>query len=484
MSANLIKTNTDKSSFIAVLVRTAEDTAHPLLQPLKKIITQKMGDKENGIVTFYEDGYVLAALLLKETAGKSAWDMLEEARQKGGNVAKKINNEKCNTVLLLRASDTISKEELMACAEGISLSNYQFNKYKKEGKQNALTDIHLNDAHVTQEELDELKNVIDANELAKNLANEPVNGLNALQLSEKIVALGKELKFKTQILHKEEIKKLSMGGLIGVNMGSSVPPTFNILEYNPGNAKNKKPLVIIGKGVMYDTGGYSLKPPQGMASMKGDMSGAAAVIGTFYAVVKNKLPVHLIGLIPSTDNKINSDAMVPDDVIVMHDGTTVEILNTDAEGRLILGDALSYAKQYDPALVIDLATLTGAAAVITGSLGSAIMGTDTAYRNDLLMSGEMTHERLAEIPYWKEYGEMIKSDVADIKNIGGMVGGSATAGKFLEHFTDYPWLHLDIAGPAILKEDEAYKQKGASGIGVRLLHAFVKRFIEEPERNA
>jgi leucyl aminopeptidase len=193
-----------------------------------------------------------------------------------------------------------------------------------------------------------------------------------------------------------------------------------------------------------------------------------------YAIAMNKLPVYCIGLVPSTDNRINSDALVPDDVITMHDGTTIEVLNTDAEGRLILGDALSYAKKYNPALVIDLATLTGAAAAITGSLGSALMGTDTTYRQQLLACGERTYERMWEIPYWKEYADMLKSDVADMKNIGGAIGGSATAGKFLEHFTDYPWLHLDIAGPAILKDDEAYKQKGASGVGVRLLYAFAK----------
>lgn len=212
-----------------------------------------------------------------------------------------------------------------------------------------------------------------------------------------------------------------------------------------------------------------------MPGMKMDMSGAAAVIGAMYAIASNKLPIHVIGLIPATDNRVNADAIVPDDVITMHDGTTVEVLNTDAEGRLILADALSYAKKYNPDLVIDLATLTGAAAVITGSLGSALMGTDTVYRETLKASGELTYERVWEIPYWKEYADMLKSDIADLKNIGGTVGGSATAGKFLEHFTDYPWLHLDIAGPAILKEDEAYKQKGASGVGVRLLYHFARQ---------
>ena len=186
------------------------------------------------------------------------------------------------------------------------------------------------------------------------------------------------------------------------------------------------------------------------------------------------VPIHLIGLVPSTDNRVNSDALVPDDIITMSDGTTVEVLNTDAEGRLILADALHYAKQYDPELVIDLATLTGAAAAITGNLGAALMGTDTKYREILINSGNATYERLWEIPYWKEFTDMLKGDIADLKNIGGPVGGSATAGKFLEHFTDYPWLHLDIAGPAFLKEDPGLQAKRAVGFGVRLLFHFFR----------
>ncbi|MBC8048110.1 MAG: leucyl aminopeptidase [Fimbriimonadaceae bacterium] len=402
---------------------------------------------------------------------------MEESRSRGGHLAKKINSEKSTEICVLKAGESVSKNELLSCIEGISLGNYQFNKYKTEKKQHTLQNILVYDDSVSQNELDELKAILDANEIARNLANEPVINLNSLQLSENISALGKEFNFKTEILYKAQIESLKMGGLLGVNFGSTVPPTFSVLEYNPANAKNKKPLVLVGKAVTYDTGGYSLKPAQSMVTMKSDMSGGAAVIGALCAIAKNNLPVYVVGLIPSTDNRVGSNALVPDDVITMSDGTTVEVLNTDAEGRLILADALHYAKKYDPELVIDLATLTGAAAIITGSLGSALMGTDKTYRNLLIDCSNETFERLWEIPYWKEYGEMIKSDVADIKNIGGAAGGSATAGKFLEHFTTYPWLHLDIAGPAFLKDDEAYKQKGATGVGVRLLYAFAKRFM-------
>lgn len=212
-----------------------------------------------------------------------------------------------------------------------------------------------------------------------------------------------------------------------------------------------------------------------MTIMKADMGGGAAVAGAMYAIAKNKLPVHVIGLVPATDNRLNNNAYVPGDVVTMHSGKTVEVLNTDAEGRMILADALSYAQKYKPELVIDLATLTGASMRALGHIGTAAMG--TAEKNSmeqLKSSGEEVYERIAEFPFWDEYGDMIKSDIADIKNIGGPVAGSITAGKFLEHFTDYPWIHLDIAGPAILDGKDAYRTKGGSGVGVRLLYNFFR----------
>ncbi len=478
MSATLLKQTAATASLKIMLIRTPEDLGHPLLLAVQKTVSQKLVDQDNGIITHYAPDHILCVAILKKITDQTKGELLEEARIKGGHIAKRINHEKAAQAAIIRATGSVLKDEVLALAEGISLANYQFIKYKSEKKENPLKELIIDDQEIGQSELDELKHVIDGNQLAKDLGNEPVVGLNAVQLGEKILQMSADLQFNAAILNKEQIEALRMGGLLGVNAGSSVPPTFSILEYKPQHAKNIKPLIFIGKGVTYDTGGYSLKPSGSMSGMKMDMSGAAAVIGAFHAIVKNQLPVYCIGLIPSTDNRINSDALVPDDVITMHDGTTIEVLNTDAEGRLILGDALSYAKKYNPELVIDLATLTGSAAAITGALGSAMMGTDKIYKDELINCGEITAERLWEIPYWKEFADMLKSDVADLKNIGGAVGGSATAGKFLEHFTDYPWLHLDIAGPAILKDEEPYKQKGASGVGVRLLYSFAKRFAE------
>jgi leucyl aminopeptidase len=215
-----------------------------------------------------------------------------------------------------------------------------------------------------------------------------------------------------------------------------------------------------------------------MVGMKDDMAGAAAVIGTFVSLAANQLPYHVIGLIPSTDNRPGYNAYTPNDVIQMYDGTWVEVLNTDAEGRMILADALAWAKQYNPALVIDLATLTGAAVIAVGQVATALYSTaDTVVTQRLLEAAESTFERCVQFPLWDEYGEMIKSDVGDIKNIGqGRYAGSITAAKFLQHFTAYPWVHLDIAGPAYLDAASQYRPKYGTGVGVRLLTEFIRRF--------
>lgn len=476
MALTLTKSGNPHAATIVYLIRHIDDLNTAALAPFKDLLLSKINDKDNGITLFHSGmGHVVAVLLKSPSDNTKVGELLEESRIKGGHICKRLNHEKVTSATVLRASTSVSKEELLAFCEGVALANYQFLKYKSDKKVNSLTSLLIDDAAVDGIELDELNTVIAANHIARDLGNEPVVGLNSVQLGEFAVEAGKRAGFQTEVLNKAQIQSLRMGGLLGVNAGSSVPPTFSILTYKPDNATNIDPFIFVGKGVTYDTGGYSIKTGASMPGMKMDMCGAAAVIGAMYAIATNKLPVYCIGLIPSTDNRINSDALVPDDVITMHDGTTIEVLNTDAEGRLILGDALSYAKKYNPALVIDLATLTGAAAAITGSLGSALMGTDTTYREQLIAGGDLTYERLWEIPYWKEYADMLKSDVADMKNIGGAIGGSATAGKFLEHFTDYPWLHIDIAGPAILKDDEAYKQKGASGVGVRLLYSFIKQ---------
>ena len=311
---------------------------------------------------------------------------------------------------------------------------------------------------------------------SRDLINEPLQSLGATDLAERIRTKGTECGFTSEVFSKKKIESLKMGGILAVNRGSLDPPSFSILEWKPEKPINERPIVLVGKGVVYDTGGLSLKPtPGSMDSMKSDMSGAAAVAGAFVLASRQKLPVHLIGLIPATDNRPGVNAYTPGDIIDMYDGSTVEVLNTDAEGRMLLADALSYAKKYDPELVIDLATLTGSAAIAIGTKGLVAMGNAEKKEMDALVeSGDKVHERVAVFPFWDDYKDMLRSPIADLKNIGGREAGAITAGKFLEHFTDYPFMHLDIAGPAFLHTKDGYRAQGGTGVGVRLLYQFLK----------
>ena len=396
----------------------------------------------------------------------------EKARIAGHNLTTAVNQAKIKSLSIV--SDLAVT---LSFIEGISLTNYQFLKYFSDKKINTLTELNVL-GEIETTELVELQNTVDATNYAKDLVNEPQSFLTATQISEEIKTLGKEAGFTVEVFNKEKIEALEMGGLLAVNKGSIEPPTFSILEWKPKNAKNKKPIVLVGKGVVYDTGGLSLKhTAKSMDFMKCDMGGAAAVIGGLCAISKNELPYHVIGLVPATDNRPSLNAYAPGDVITMHNKKTVEVLNTDAEGRLIMADALSYAQQYKPELVMDIATLTGAAAAAIGHYGVVGMGNmEEKTMSKLKESGNNVFERIAEFPFWDEYSEQLKSPIADLTNLGNGSGGSITAGKFLENFTDYPYIHLDIAGPAFLHAPINYLSKGGTGVGVRLFYDFIKNY--------
>jgi len=398
--------------------------------------------------------------------------MFENARKRGAAMLKRCNEVHIDGVSIVDETD----EKLSTyVAEGMALANYQFLKYftDSESKKNSLKVIRIDESDAV---IRKLNAVIDGVLHARDLVNEPLSYLTALQFSQDIVTLGAAAGFEVEVFHKEQIEALNMGGLLAVNKGTLEPPTFNVLTYRPDAPKNSKPIVLVGKGIVYDTGGLSLKPtPNSMDLMKSDMGGSAAVVGAMAAIAKAKLNIHVIGLVPATDNRRSGNAYAPGDVINMYDGTSVEVLNTDAEGRLILADALSYAKKYKPELVIDLATLTGAAARAIGKQGIVAMGNDEDTMTALKKSGEEVQERLAEFPFWDEYAEDLKSNIADMKNLGGPEAGAITAGKFLEHFTDYPYTHLDIAGPAFMLAPFNYRGKGGTGVGVRLLFNFLKK---------
>lgn len=394
---------------------------------------------------------------------------LEKMRLFGFNIRQKLD-KKANAITIAGNGETA-----LALAEGLALSNYQFLKYYKDAdeREYALEHIYLF-GDISESRISRMNNTIKAVFWARDMVNEPVNYLDAIQLGKEIIEIGNEAGFTVEVFDKSTIEALKMGGLLAVNKGSLTPPTFTIMEYKPENPTNQKPIVLVGKGVVYDTGGLSLKPTQGsMDVMKSDMGGAAMMAGTIYAAALNKLNVHIIGLIPATDNRPGQEAYTPGDVIRMYDGTTVEVLNTDAEGRMILADAIAYADKFQPELIINAATLTGAALVAAGTRAACLMSNaDEKINQKLLAAGEKVYERMVQLPLWEDYKEQLKSSVADLKNIGGRYAGTITAGKFLEHFAKQPFVHIDIAGPAFTESPENYKGLGGTGTGIRALIEF------------
>lgn len=400
----------------------------------------------------------------------------EELRRAGSKLHGWLNNHKAESATLIDFSG--KGMQVMAFVEGMGLSSYQFIKYKKEKKDEKFTlkELKISAHAVKKEDVENLNIILDAVFKCRDMVNEPLNALNAEKLASTVKEMGSESGARVEVMGKKKIESLKMGGLLAVNKGSIDPPTFTIMEWKPIEAVNDKPYVLVGKGVVYDTGGLNIKTGNYMEDMKCDMAGAATMASALYAIARLRLNVHVIALLPATDNRPDGNAYVSGDVITMHSGLTVEVINTDAEGRMILADALSYAKKYDPKLVIDAATLTGAAARAIGRYGIVAMESGAVRQMAKLKeAGEEAYERIAEFPFWEEYGELIKSNVADIKNTGGMEAGMITAGKFLEKFTDYPFIHLDIAGPAFFDKKFNYHSIGGTGIGVRLLVEYFKR---------
>lgn len=394
-------------------------------------------------------------------SGSALWDFMKSINKASVHLA--IDNEQI----------------ALAITEGIWLRNYRFEPYKKKKSGFEIKSISIQKEISSKKEVNSLIAVLDGIYFARDLVNEPANILTAVEMAKRIKDGGKQAGYKVDIMGKTKIEALKMGGLLSVNQGSTKEPTFSVIEYKPAKPTNKKPIVLVGKGIVYDTGGLSLKPTlNSMDIMKCDMGGAAAVAGAIFAAATAGLPVHIIGLIPATDNQPGPDAYGPGDVITMMDGTRVEVMNTDAEGRLVLADALAYAKKLNPELTIDLATLTGSAIAAIGTYAAALMGTASdSIKSKLIDAGTNSWERLVEFPLWDDYENDLKSDIADIKNLGSSpLAGVIIAGKFLERFTDYPWLHIDIAGPAFLPSPRGYLPKGATGFGVNLLFNFFKNY--------
>lgn len=465
----------------SVICIIGKNNVPPFLKLGKKEKDYVKNMLEKGEESVFINDYERCIYIIRQKDKKENYKVREELRRAAYKIKKLIKSHNHPEIVI--TSDGSFKDAIADFTEGFLLSTYSFNKYRTEKAGNSKKSYPsklLLYGDVDPDDIKRLTETVAAVYYVRDLINEPVNHLNAVGFAGAIKKLGDKAGFSVEILNKGKIEALKMGGLLAVNKGSVDPPSFSILEWKPAGHVNKNPLILVGKGIVYDTGGLNLKPGESMAGMKGDMSGGAIITGVMYVAARTGMPLHIVGLVPSTDNRPGGNAYTQGDIITMYNKMTVEVANTDAEGRLILADALSYASKYKPELIIDVATLTGSAAMTFSHHAIAMMSNAESKYTDLLSEcGNETYERVASLPFFDEYAEGLKSDIADLKNIGNSrEAGAIIAGKFLEKFTEYPLIHLDIAGMELLKKDEYYKLKNATGTGVRLLAEFLRKLAE------
>lgn len=396
-------------------------------------------------------------------------------------VARKLRKRHIASVILGEGEGNIStKDSARFQALGCLLSDYSYDRFKKEKthRLNSLTIVNENDGAVREikKGIFEAQGVASGVNFARDLVNTPPAYLKPDDLAEEAVKLSRG-KVSVKVYREKEIKKMGMNGLYAVGMGSSAPPRLIVARYR-GGKEREKPIALVGKGVTFDTGGISLKKWEGMEKMKYDMAGAAAALGCLKAASKLEVKKNLIVVVPVAENMPSGTAYRPGDVIKMMSGKTVEVLTTDAEGRLILADAIYFARVRGGArAIVDIATLTGACVVALGSIPMGMMGNDRTLMGKIKKASETSGERGWELPLFEEYGDQIKSEVADIKNLGGPEAGAITAGFFLRHFVeDVPWVHLDIAGVAWKDKERLGYMPGPTGAGVRLITEFLMSF--------
>jgi leucyl aminopeptidase len=414
----------------------------------------------------------------------------EIARICAGKAAQKAKDLGVKEFSILQFSN-LDEGLVEAMTEGVTLALYSFDKYKEAKEPAAKIEevaILINsDSPKFQTVADKASLVVEAVNFARDIANLPPNDCSPAQLASTALSLAQEYGMKARVIDRYELENMGMGGIVAVGKGSNNPPKLIILEYNgSSDPQQQKPYLLVGKAVTFDTGGISIKPGEKMDEMKFDKCGGCTVLAVMRAVASMKLAVNAVGIVPSVENMPSSTSYRPGDIIRMYNGKTVEVLNTDAEGRMILADALAYGiAAYGPKAVIDLATLTGAAIIALGANVAALVGTNKQLADRLRKLAEKTGEKMWELPLYDEFHDQIKSTYADIRNIGGRPGGAITAAAFLSNFANgAPWVHIDIAGTAWTQDgthEKSYNPKGATGFGVRTL---VKLLMEDEKQPA
>lgn len=441
--------------------------------------------KEGEVAVLYPRGAIRARRVVVAGLGRSDKFDLEQVRRAAGEAIKKaraLNAEHVATIVhgagIGRLPVSLAAQ---ATAEGTLLALYRYQAPKQEKEPARLQSVTIVEydgqrLEAIREGVRYAQAIVAGVTLARDLVNEPPNVATPTRLAEAARNIAEETGLKVTVGDREWAEAHNMGAFLAVAKGAGEPPQFIVLEHNV-ERDDLDTIVLVGKGITFDTGGISIKPSENMGEMKSDMAGAAAVLGTMRVVGLLDLPLRVVGITPATENMPDAHAYRPADVIVASNGKSIEIISTDAEGRMVLADGLVYAGRYNPHAVIDLATLTGSAIIALGqNVAAGLFSTHEWLRDQLVSAGANTHERVWPLPLWDDYADEIKSEVADMKNSGGRFGGIGASAMFLKAFTDYPWSHLDIAGVALSKKERAYSAAGATGFGVRLLVEFLRHW--------
>jgi leucyl aminopeptidase len=440
--------------------------------------------KADQVAVLYPRGAISARRVILVGLGPRDDFGLDALRRAAARAIQKAHEVKVRRVASVLHGDEVVEVAAQAVTEGSLLALYDYRGQKTDEAPEALPqtlELVVDD----EEDVSAAQGGVEAGQaiaagvaVTRDMVNLPPNICTPSYMAEVAGQVALDVGLRIQVLEEKQMASLDMGALLAVAQGSDTPPRFIILEHNADRADELDTIVLVGKGITFDTGGYSLKSGEGMATMKGDMAGAGAVIGAMRAIGALDVPLHVVGLAPAADNMISGHAYRPQEVVTASNGVTIEVISTDAEGRMLLADALVYAKRYNPAAVVDIATLTGACVTALGKVAAGLFSTDDALRDALLSAADVTAEKLWPLPLFSEYEKAIESQTADIKNTGGRASGVGSSATFLKHFVDYPaWAHIDMAGLAFEAKDNPYVPgKGATGFGVRLLTEFVRRW--------
>ncbi len=445
----------------------------------KGVITSMIGTgeltgKSGESAYVHNPGDMKARRLLLLGAGKKEEFTTDNVRKMAGTAARMLRGKKARSFAILRRSQLPIGESAQAATEGGVISLFDPDKYHTSDKtENTLQEMILAapgaDLGVLRRAIERGRIIAEATNFARELINEPANVITPTELARRAEDMAREYGLEFDALDEARMRELGMGALLGVAQGSAEPAKLITVTYEP-KTESKETVAIVGKGITFDTGGISIKPSDGMEKMKYDMAGGATTIGAMRAIAQLRPPVKVIGLVPATENMPGGRAQRPGDVVRAMSGKTIEVINTDAEGRLILADALAYARKLGATKIVDLATLTGAVSVALGDVYAALLGTDQAWIDQVLAAAGKAGEKVWQLPLDKDYREQIKSEIADIKNVGGRKAGVITAAYFIREFAEEtPWAHLDIAGTAWNENGKPHLAVGPTGFGLRTL---------------